>query len=136
MIYSDRKVTVTASNSDLVQRLSNAKRPVLSERAFIGKLRELPVSVETLAWFRRMTDSHRRIYRNKEVRLAVNKWLTWVKNVTVAAEKMTVGIASGRSVRTRKLISQDVTARVNLTCVIPTPTTAANINSREMTGCE
>ena len=73
---SDRKVTMTASNNDSVQPLSRAAKLVLSERALTGKPQDLPLSTETLAWFKGMTDSHRRMHRNEEVRQAVAKRLS------------------------------------------------------------
>ncbi len=55
----------------------------------------------------------------------------------MAAEKVNARIAGGRSVRTRKVVSQQVaTARVDFTRGHPETTTAANINSRELTGRE
>ena len=76
LIYSGRKVTMTTSNNDSGRPLSKAARQVLSERALTGKPQDLPLSTETLAWFKRMSDSHRRMYQNEEVLLAVAKRLS------------------------------------------------------------
>ena len=55
----------------------------------------------------------------------------------MAAKKVNARIAGGRSVRTRKVVSQQVaTAHDNFTRASAAPTTAANINSRELTGRE
>ena len=67
---------MTTSNNDSVQPLSSAARQVLSERALTGKPQDLPLSTETLAWFKGMTDSHRRMNQNEDVRQAVAKWLS------------------------------------------------------------
>ena len=67
---------MTTSNNDSAPPLSRAARQVLSERVRTGKPQDLPLSTETLAWFKGMTDSHRRMYQNEEVRQAVAKRLS------------------------------------------------------------